>query len=214
VVQVGSFNPRNDFETVQTEMQLSDLEMQARREKKAKTGGEAELPFLAKKPVLVVVNVSDADIRLDIQELTGKYAGMLKLNEQDIVIMCAKLESELAALSIPEQQEYLADMGVKESGLEQLIRKAYSKLNLISFLTAGEIECRAWTVSQGTTAVLASGVIHTDFMKKFIKADVIPWQDFVRVGGWRKAREAGAVRSEGRDYVVKDGEVVEFKIGN
>ena len=136
-----------------------------------------------------------------------------QLISKDEITINAKIESELAALSTHEQREYLAEYGFKESGLERLIKAGYQKLKLQSFLTAGEIECRAWTLRQGDTALRASGVIHTDFMKKFIKADVIDWQEFVRLGGWKKAREVGAVRSEGRDYVMKDGEVVEFKIG-
>ena len=116
-------------------------------------------------------------------------------------------------LSEEEQREYLDGLGVKESGLERVIRRAYEALGLISFLTAGEKEVRAWTIRRGISAQLAAGEIHTDFIKKFIKAEVVGFEDFVECGGWKGAREKGKARLEGRDYVVKDGDVVEFKIG-
>ena len=102
---------------------------------------------------------------------------------------------------------------MEETGLNRLIKKAYETLNLISFLTAGELEARAWTITRGTLAPQAAGVIHTDFEKKFIKADIIPYPEFVSASGWVKAREQGKVQSMGRDYVMKDGDVVEFKLG-
>lgn len=158
--------------------------------------------MLTLKPIIKVLNVGENEIKERLADL------------EDMVIINAKMESELAELTEDEQKEYLSEYGLKESGLERLIRIGYEKLKLQSFLTAGEIECRAWTLRRGDTALIASSVIHTDFAKKFIKADVIDWQDFVRVGGWKRAREAGAVRSEGRDYVMREGEVVEFKIGS
>jgi hypothetical protein len=112
-----------------------------------------------------------------------------------------------------EQKDYLASLGVASSGLDLLIRTAYETLGLISFLTTGELESRAWTIEKGMKAPEASGVIHTDFEKKFIKADVVSFPDFISLGGWKKAREAGKARSEGREYVMQDGDVVEFKIG-
>jgi hypothetical protein len=112
-----------------------------------------------------------------------------------------------------EQREYLKGLGLEYSGLDRIIQKTYSLLELLSFLTAGVKEIRAWTISEGTDAQHAAGVIHTDFEKKFIRADVINWQDFVSLSGWQNAREAGKVRSEGRTYVMHDGDVVEFKIG-
>ena len=109
---------------------------------------------------------------------------------------------------------YLSDLGVEKSGLERLIQKAFTTLGLITFLTAGEKEVRAWTIRLGFTSLMAAGTIHTDFMKKFIKADVCDYADFVANGGWKTCRELGKVRSEGRDYIMKDGDVVEFKIGS
>ena len=130
-----------------------------------------------------------------------------------MVVISAKIEAELAALSEEEQKEYLKDLGLEFSGLERLIQKAYEELGLISFLTAGEKEVRAWTIRAGSTALEASGEIHTDFMKKFIKAEVVGFDEFVSNSGWKGAREHGKARLEGKDYVVGDGDVIEFRIG-
>jgi ribosome-binding ATPase YchF (GTP1/OBG family) len=123
------------------------------------------------------------------------------------------LENEVLAFNEQEQKEFLRQYQLEETGLNRLIKKAYETLGLISFLTAGEKEVRAWTITKGTLAPQAAGVIHTDFEKHFIKADVIPYQDFVDAAGWVKARESGKVQIVGKDYVMKDGEVVEFKVG-
>lgn len=126
---------------------------------------------------------------------------------------CAKMEAEIVAFNSEEQKEYLKQFGLEESGLNRLIKKAYETLGLISFLTGGEIEARAWTIKKGWLAPQAAGTIHTDFEKKFIKADIVPYQQFIDAGGWVKARETGLVQTVGKDFVMKDGEVVEFKIG-
>ncbi len=135
-----------------------------------------------------------------------------KLNGEGLRI-CAKLEEELAGLSETEQKEYLKSLGLEKSGLEKVIQRAFEMLGLMTFLTAGEIEARAWTIKAGTKAPQAAGVIHTDFEKNFIKADVVGWEDFVRAGGWVGARTLGKVRLEGREYVMQEGDVVEFKVG-
>ncbi|MEK7592831.1 MAG: DUF933 domain-containing protein, partial [Patescibacteria group bacterium] len=129
------------------------------------------------------------------------------------LIICAKVESELSALLESEQKEYLATLGWDRSGLDRLIQIAYTTLGLISFLTIGVKESRAWTIIKGSKAPQAAGVIHTDFEKKFIRADVASLEDFVSHAGWKGAREVGKVRSEGREYRMQDGDVVEFKIG-
>ena len=129
-------------------------------------------------------------------------------------MISAKIESELAALSDDEAKEYLSDLGLEKSGLERLIQKAYEELGLISFLTAGEKEVKAWTIDKGIDAQNAAGAIHTDFIKKFIKAEVVSFDDYVSTGGRKKAREVGKARLEGKDYIVKDGDVIEFKIGS
>ncbi len=170
------------------------------------------LNLLTAKPILVALNVGEGDLR-QAGEIEKKYAKGLGVYEDQIVVICAKLEMELAQLPEEEQKNYLAEYTIQESGLERLIRKAYTTLSLISFLTAGEKEVRAWTIEKATSAKKASGAIHSDFEQFFIKADVIPWEEFVSVGGWKVAREQGKVRSEGKDYLVKDGEVIEFKIG-
>ena len=189
--------------------------------------------LLSSKPEIVVLNVSEADYNpTGIDRITNKYSELLfpvTANEarqsqeiasshasrnDNIVVICAKIESELSELSTEEQMEYLKDLGLESSGLERLIQKAYETLGLISFLTAGEKEVRAWTIRKGSTAPEAAGEIHTDFTKKFIKAEVVGFDDFVINNGWKGAREKGKARLEGKEYVMKDGDIVEFKIGS
>jgi GTP-binding protein YchF len=170
------------------------------------------LSLLTAKPILVVLNVDESDLT-DADNLETKYAEEFKVNKNQIVAICAKTESELSELSDEDQKIYMQDLGIKKSGLERLIQKAFATLGLITFLTAGEKEVRAWTILSGINAQEAAGVIHTDFIKNFIKADIVDFNDFIGNGGWKNCRELGKVRSEGRDYVMKDGEVVEFKIG-
>jgi hypothetical protein len=172
-----------------------------------------QLSLLTLKPILIALNVDETDL-VKSSEIEDRLAKEFNVNKNQVVAISAKIESELASLSDQEQVQYLKDLGIEESGLERLIKKAFSTLGLITFLTAGEIEVRAWTINSGITAQKASGVIHTDFEKKFIKADVCTFNDFISVGGWKKARELGKVRSEGRDYIMKDSDVVEFKIGS
>ncbi len=163
-----------------------------------------DLHLLSMKPVLYVLNVSEAQITAE--EDVIKQLG-------NAIVICAKTESELASLSAAEQKDYLASLGLSTSGLDRLIQKTYDMLGLISFLTTGVIEARAWTIVRGTKAPQAAGVIHTDFEKKFIKADCVTFSDFIASSGWKGAREHGHVRQEGREYVMQDGDVVEFKIG-
>ncbi|EKD62340.1 MAG: GTP-dependent nucleic acid-binding protein EngD [uncultured bacterium] len=142
-----------------------------------------------------------------------KFAQEVDLHSHQVIAISAKVESELTSLSESDQKTYLVSLGVKESGLERLITKAFETLGLITFLTAGVKEVRAWTVPKNSRAQDAAGVIHTDFVKNFIKADVVDYKDFISLG-WKRAREEGKVRSEGKDYILQDGEVVEFKIGS
>jgi GTP-binding protein YchF len=170
--------------------------------------------FLTAKPEIVVLNVSENDYNpVSVEKMVNLYAGLLGIEDHKIIVICAKIEADLASLAENEQIEYLKDLGFETSGLKRLIKKAYEELGLISFLTAGEKEVRAWTIKKGSTAIEASGEIHTDFMKKFIKAEVVSYNDFVENGGWKNSREHGKTRFEGRDYVVNDGDVIEFKIG-
>lgn len=183
---------------------LSDEELEAIR----------HLNLLTAKPVLFVVNVSESQLS-DMQNTEKLITDVLtSMNEPaQYVVLNAKLETEVLALSPAEQQEYLAQFKLSQTGLNRFIQKAYSLLNLISFLTAGVKEVRAWTIKKGTLAPQAAGTIHTDFEKKFIKADVIPYSGFVENNGWVNAHQLGKVQIVGKDYVMKDGDVVEFKIG-
>ncbi|HEX7017855.1 MAG TPA: redox-regulated ATPase YchF [Patescibacteria group bacterium] len=171
-----------------------------------------ELNLLTTKPVLYVINVDEDQVG-DSDSLIAKYAQLFNTQPDTIVIISAKIESELSSLSDEDQKAYLKDLGLEQSGLERLIAKAYKTLGLQSFLTAGEKEVKAWTIKQGTTAPQAAGVIHTDFEKHFIKAIVASYDDFIAHNGWKPLRELGKVRQEGRDYVMREGDVVEFMIG-
>lgn len=172
-----------------------------------------ELSLLTSKPILAVVNIDEEKL-IDAKEIEEAFAKKLGLNYDQVVAISAKIESELAGLNEEESKEYLKELGVEKSGLERLIKKAFSTLDLITFLTAGEKEVRAWTIKEGSVAPEAAGVIHTDFEKKFIKADVVDFNDFVQSNGWKNSRESGKVRSEGKDYMIKDGDVIEFKVGS
>ena len=257
IIREGSVGPKEDYQTVQTELILADLatvqsaqgkvkRFAKESEKTAieklfnglnagKPAREIELSdeekeyaktffLLSSKPEIIVLNVAEQDYNpAGIESIVKKYSEMLKqdgyqtvtrqVQHDNLVVISAKIEGELSELAEQEQKQYLLDLGVKESGLERLIKKAYKTLGLISFLTAGEKEVRAWTLRAGSTALSASGEIHTDFMKKFIKAEVVSYEDFVSLGGWKSAREKGKARLEGRDYIMQDGDVVEFKIG-
>ena len=163
--------------------------------------------LLTMKPMLYVANVDE-------DQLQAIHAGELKLTEitgQMPIPLCAKVESELAELDDEEAAEFLADLGIKESGLITLIREAYKLLGLQSYFTAGPEEVRAWTIPIGAKAPQAAGVIHTDFERGFIKAETISYDDYVATGGEKGAREAGRLRLEGKDYVVRDGDVMHFK---
>lgn len=199
IIKQGVKDPKSDLEVLKLELDLSDAEMVEMHEKKKNADVEA-LPLFSKKPFLIVLNVDEKDLNTD-------------FGIENAINICAKTESELSELSEEDQKIYMEDLGIKKSGLERLIQKAFSTLGLITFLTAGEKEVRAWTIPVGISAQDAAGVIHTDFIKKFIKADVCDYEDFVANGGWKNCRELGKVRSEGRDYIMQDGDVVEFKIG-
>ncbi len=211
IIKQGVVDPKSDFETVKTELDLADLETTERHEKKKNANVEA-LPLLSKKPILVVLNVDEEDLK-NISEIEENYSQKLGIEKDQIIAICAKTESELAGLSEEDQKEYLAELGVEKSGLERLIQKAFSTLGLITFLTAGVKEVRAWTIKDDTNAQNAAGVIHTDFIKNFIKADVCDFNDFIEFKGWKNCRELGKVRSEGKDYIIQNGDVIEFKIG-
>lgn len=216
IIKQGVKDPKSDFEVLKLELDLADADMvEAHQKKKNLPAGrqvQDDLPLFSKKPFLVVLNVDEGDLKKS-SEIESEYAEKLTIKKDQVVVISAKTESELSELSESDQKAYLKDLGIEKSGLERLIQKAFKTLGLITFLTAGEKEVRAWTIEDGINAQEAAGVIHTDFIKKFIKADIVSFDDFVSIGGWKRCREEGKVRSEGRDYITKDGDVVEFKIG-
>lgn len=246
IVREGSTDPKNDRETIETELALADLQvlekLVAGQEKtmrgskdpletqkleilnsikeelghgrmlgKYEVGDErlklwfSTLPLLTIKPILYVFNVDE-----------GSYAHRMEhetVNGNEMVVS-AKIEEELSELSDEEKKEYLAELGIKEPGLERLIKKAYSLLGLASFLTAGKKEVKAWTFKTGMKAPDTAGVIHTDFIKKFIRAQVVSYDQLIEAGSMASAKAKGWVRTEGKDYEMKDGDVVEFLIGS
>lgn len=174
-----------------------------------------DLFLLTNKPEIIVLNVAENEYSgSSVGGFIDKWSEILGEPKEKFVVICAKIESELASLSDAEQLEYLSDLGLSHSGLERLIQKAYEELGLISFLTAGEKEVRAWTIKKGLNAQNAAGEIHTDFIKHFIRAEIAAYNDFVEFSGWKGSRENGKARLEGKDYLMKDGDIVEFKIGN
>ncbi|MGD0677202.1 MAG: redox-regulated ATPase YchF [Polyangiaceae bacterium] len=171
-----------------------------------------EMHLLTDKPAFYVANVDEASL----VNLAGNshYRAIKKHGDAEhaaVVAICAALEAQIAELDPADRPEFLASAGLKEPGLHAIIRAAYGLLGLITFFTAGKQEVRAWTVKKGARAPQAAGVIHTDFEKGFIKAEVIWWEDFVQLGGESKAREAGKLGIEGKDYVVRDGDVMHFR---
>jgi GTP-binding protein YchF len=173
-----------------------------------------DLHLLTAKPFLVVLNVSESDLEpTTTRRLTADFTHTSGIPEDRVVVISAKIEAEVAGLAPAEATEYLHSLGLEKSGLERLIIRAFDLLNLMTFLTAGEKEVRAWTIGKGTPAPQAAGVIHTDFEKHFIRADVVSFDDFVSQGGWQGAKDRGKIRSEGRDYIMQEGDVVEFKVG-
>jgi hypothetical protein len=236
----GAVNPESDVETIRTELVLADLGTIERalprlekEAKKDKDGGAKvallnrlqewmdqghraakmemtveerelvrDLHLLTMKPMLYVANVDESQVAQALAPIDGVVP----------IPICAKVEADLAELEPEEAAEYLADLGLAEPGLNALIREAYRLLGLQSFFTAGEKEARAWTVPIGAKAPQAAGVIHTDFERGFIKAEVIGYEDYVTLGGEKGAKEAGRTRLEGKEYVMRDGDVVHFKL--
>ena len=169
--------------------------------------------LLTAKPTIYAANVAEDDLADDgaSNPHVAKVREMAKEEGAEVFVICAQIEQELAELDEDEKKEYLEDLGVESSGLDKLVAASYSLLGLISFLTAGEDECRAWTIKKGTKAPQAAGKIHTDFERGFIKAEVVNYQDLLDNGSLSAAREKGIVGMEGKDYVVKDGDVILFR---
>ena len=235
----GSIDPARDIETINLELIFSDIEILDRRI--AKIAKQARMDkTLAKELELVeavkahledgkmarsfeVPDDEDAQIwfkgynlltakpTIYTANVAAKVREMAAEEGAKVFVICAQIEQELAELSEEEKKEYLDDLGVESSGLDKLVAASYSILGLISFLTAGEDECRAWTIKKGTKAPQAAGKIHTDFERGFIKAEVVNYQDLLDNGSLAAAREKGIVGMEGKDYVVKDGDVILFR---
>jgi GTP-binding protein YchF len=183
---------------------LRELEIDADDEKRIRG-----FQFLSRKPMLYVLNLGEDDAaNLHQREREYREGPLAGRAHTAATAVCGKIEAELAELPREEQQDYLASYGLHESGLERLISATYSLLGLMSFLTAGEDECRAWTIPAHSTAVKAAGAIHSDFEKKFIRAEVVNWKTILELGGYSGARDKGQLRLEGKEYIVKDGDVL------
>jgi len=165
--------------------------------------------LLTMKPTLYVANVAENGFKEN--PLLAKVEAHAKKEDAPVVAICAALEAQIADMSDEDKKVFLADAGLTEPGLSRLARAAYALLGLLTYFTAGEKEVRAWTVVQGATAPQAAGVIHTDFERGFIRAEVAAYEDFVAGGGEQGAKEAGKLRLEGKDYVVRDGDVMHFR---
>jgi len=175
-----------------------------------------EVRFLTQKEIMYGANVDEEG--LDDEEsdtVDNEYVKLLKEHAQkngsEIIKICAKVEEELVGLDDEEAEEFLAELGISESGLDQIIHKGFAKLGLMSYFTAGVKEVRAWTIHQNSTAPRAAAVIHNDFEKGFIRAEVIAYDDFIEFGGEAKAKEAGKMRLEGKEYIVQDGDIMHFR---
>ena len=170
------------------------------------------LGLLSYKPIIYVANVADDEVAdADSNPYVQQVREIAASEGAEVVVICAEIEAEVAELDDEERTMFLEELGIEESGLDKLIKASYSLLNLISFLTAGEDECRAWTIKRGTKAPGAAGKIHTDFEKGFIRAETIAYDKLMEVGGsLAAAKEKGFIRSEGKEYVMNDGDVVNF----
>ena len=173
----------------------------------------SEVALLTTKPIIYAANMSDEDFSKGIEG--NKYLDMVKEvaaeEHAGVLPICAQIEEEIVDMDKEEKEMFLSDLGLEESGLDRLIKECYSLLGLISFLTAGKPEVRAWTIQKGTKAPQAAGKIHTDFERGFIRAEIVSFDDLMECGSIAAAKEKGLYRSEGKEYVMKDGDVVLFR---
>jgi GTP-binding protein YchF len=237
----GSVDPKRDIETIAIELQLADLQnVDKRLETVSRAAKSGDREMVIKKQALekfkaaleagrmantVELTDEEKEHSKDVQLLTGKpflYIANSKYNldakhyepspsGENMIAIDAQLESELAELSDEDRVQYLKELGLPESGLDKIIKAAYQTLGLITFITAGPKESKAWTCKAGTKAPQAAGVIHTDFEKGFIRAEVIQWDKLLEAGGYGPARDKGWLRVEGKEYVIQDGDVVHFR---
>lgn len=224
---------KDDIDIINLELQLADEETKEKiAAKRKKDPADENIPFLTDKPVIYMFNVdenglTDKDFQNELKKnitSTGDVAGGTpalsprSVGEtatagpvENCIFVNAKLEEEMAGMNREERKEFLESYGVKNDALGELIKAAYSTLGLQSFLTAGKKECRAWTIKKGATAPQAAGTIHTDFERGFIAAQICNYDDLARLGSEKAVKEAGLMRTEGKTYIMKDGDVVEFK---
>ena len=167
--------------------------------------------LLTAKKILYVCNISEADIENPENDYVKKVREYAKADNAEVIVLCAKIEEELSVLEGDEKKEMLETFGLDESGLDKVIKASYDLLGLMSFLTAGKKEVRAWTIKKGTKAPQAAGKIHSDMERGFIKADIVSYDDLIKAGSEVKAREQGLIRMEGKEYVMQNGDIVEFK---
>ena len=167
--------------------------------------------LLSAKPVIYVCNVAEEELSNDDNEYVKKVREYAENAGDEVVVISAEIEAEIASLDEDEKELFLEELGLDSSGLDKLIKSSYKLLGLISFLTTGEMETRAWTIKRGSKAPTAAGKIHTDMERGFIKADTVSYKDLVDSGSVAAAREKGLIRSEGKDYIVEDGDVIVFK---
>ena len=172
-----------------------------------------DIPLLSNKPVIYAANLSEEDFANGIENNQNykKVCEIAKTESSEVLPICAQIEAEVADMSEDDKKMFLSELGLKESGLDRIIKEGYCLLGLISFLTAGEPEVRAWTITKGTKAPQAAGKIHTDFEKGFIRAEVVSFEDLIACGSLGAAKEKGLVRLEGKEYVMNDGDVVLFR---
>lgn len=171
------------------------------------------IALLSSKPVIYACNMSESDFTNNI-ETNARFNAVKEIAKSEnagVLPICAELEAEIAGLSDEEKEMFLADLNLESSGLDRLIKECYSLLGLISYLTAGKPEVRAWTIKKGTKAPQAAGVIHSDFERGFIRAEVVSYDDLIKFGSMNACKEQGLVRSEGKEYVMKDGDIVLFR---
>jgi hypothetical protein len=208
----GKIDPKDDFETIKTELELADLQSEEKQKNKItkEQDNKNTLNLLANKPMIYAANVSEHDANKSPEEIIKKYNLNFIDDPEKLIVISAKVEEDLIDLNMDEQKEYLSTLGLEKSGLDRLIKTAFHTLGLQIYFTAGPIEARAWTINIGDKAPVAAGKIHTDFEHGFIKANVISYEDFIKYNGENGARTAGKLRQEGKDYVVKDGDVIEF----
>ena len=205
---VQKVNPKHDIDIINTELELADLETKEKiAAKRKKDPSDENVPFLMDKPVIYMFNVDEKGLT----DEAFKNSLRDLIAPAEAIFVNAKLEEEMSGMDRDERKEFLESYGVKNDALGELIKAAYSTLGLQSFLTAGKKECRAWTIKKGATAPEAAGTIHTDFQRGFIAAQICNYDDLVKLGSEKAVREAGLMRTEGKTYIMHDGDVVEFK---